>query len=253
MVILYITTIYNWSSLELWFGQVFGQVPKWKYRQIPFENYKVTAWVCRVQFEKKKLSFNLNFLCEKALQVLKQQTETQEKYLPTVKQEIRTSHQKCWKEWDSWYYFYLCLCQHCRVSDIGKNILGWCKHRSTSREGRAGIWAATETWPLQINGPWRYPPECFKRPGWCHCEATLHNLWEIVEIREQPETYGKTKGTLFLQEGLKSSNFSLTFFPGKINEQFVLRGLICERKHISGKSQHGFTNRSFQSYDAIVI
>lgn len=95
MVILYITTIYNWSSLELWFGQVFGQVPKWKYRQIPFENYKVTARVCRVQFEKKKLSFNLNFLCEKALQVLKWQTETQEKYLPTVKQEIRTSHQKC--------------------------------------------------------------------------------------------------------------------------------------------------------------
>lgn len=100
-----------------------------------------------------------------------------------IPQERWISHQQFWKGRGSQYFLHLCLYQYCWAPGLGNKNPGQCKHRPTITEGRAGMWTNTGAWPLQTNVTWQYSPEGVKRAGWCCCEATLHNLWEVVETR----------------------------------------------------------------------
>ena len=100
----------------------------------------------------------------------------------------------------------------------------------------------------QIHGPRWNAPTSAEGAGGCHCWATLHHLWKVLEDKRGARGLEKGQCHSSLQKGQERGpgNYrpvSLTSIPGKVMEQLILEVTIkqVEEKKVIRSSQHGFT------------
>lgn len=123
------------------------------------------------------------------------------------------------------------------------------KTQSHHQWRKSCVWMPTRAWPLETDEPQYYLPLGVKGAGWHNCQATLHNLWEVMEVREHPRKrpmspLSTRMSWRRIQEitGPSSLLWDREWLLHKfIMEWMLLEILKSQMKQRIGKSQHRFT------------
>lgn len=60
------------------------------------------------------------------------------------------------------------------------------KTQSHCQWRKSCVWMIVQTWPLKTDETWHYVLKGVKGAGWHNRQATLHDLWEVMEVRGHP-------------------------------------------------------------------